>query len=1125
MHLTSVWILINELCSFFLHADWMEDFRVIKKIENVTSDIRFLEECVRIGWIPNGFKWKFKAQGLKAEDDRKIECIKKDATLRIMDATIKALRDKKRDLEQEKERMIDRAWREKSGWDRTKWMKELDESHLRYREEAAQRKQKKKQKRNKRQEWVSGGAEDRATEHSEGNEEEEEREEPVVESWEMLVEEEEWEKLGREIFQEEESVKGRKLELQGLQERMEEGSVEVSFRTPLDGNCFYHVVAEQVGKTALEIRKEAVEYLRTNERINGVDWSGFVVGGERGKRAYLRTMANEGEWTDHVMIMATAGSQKRRIIIYSQTERTVIRGGEEEGEILLGYIRELHYFGVRRKRTSNSGRRTKEKEMGKEKEKKGRGGEGAVFNLGVEGLTTAMEEVLSLGLKFVPLQRVNKSKVEADIERLKVKLMWDVYWKWVNVEERQEGDIPEEERIDGAQKAKEREKERKFEGKAEKTPMGLPNRWRQAINKYCDAVKEDIYGGLKRRPKDNMSPEERTAMGELQERVRKKEWAVRPADKGGGITVEKYCDLKEDGFKELQDETTFEKRERSGLERISKEVEEKLKDMRSREVITQKMREFMSAKNKKEGTMKINRKVHKKTKENGRHPTRVYISGIGTPTEGIAGLVETELQEGVEKQKSYVQDTADFLRRLEEVQELQKDEFMFTMDVVALYPSVPREKTKEAMRENLDKRQVKKIPTEDLIELGEMVLRSNEFSFEGERYVQKEGTAIGSKMGKNYACTYMGVWEDEVQEKAERELGKRPKVWYRFVDDVWGIWQGSKEEFERFVEIGNSHEERIKVTYEVCEKESIFLDVKVTKMDGGKLKTELYVKPTDRTRYLHQDSDHPGHVKEGIAKGQFRRLRRICSEEEDYWKYGEMVEKKLTSRGYGENQVRRQMRETFKMGRKEALKRVDKKKDKRVNFVITHSGYLPNVNRILKRHSHYLEEDGLDQFIKELPRLSLRRGKNIGDLVVNAKGREEKRGSGPCGNGCKLCGHMRNTDKVKDKDGKELDLGTKIDCRTVGVIYGMHCRKCDKIVYVGKTKNRLSERFNGHRADMRMEDSSKPAFHFKREGHEEKDMGVIGLEHVPGNDDVYRITRERWWMNRMGTFEEENRRR
>ena len=74
----------------------------------------------------------------------------------------------------------------------------------------------------------------------------------------------------------------------------------------------------------------------------------------------------------------------------------------------------------------------------------------------------------------------------------------------------------------------------------------------------------------------------------------------------------------------------------------------------------------------------------------------------------------------------------------------------------------PRDKTREAMRENLERRRVKKIPTEDLIELGDMVLRSNEFIFEGERYLQKEGTAIGSKMGKNYACTYMGKWQKEV---------------------------------------------------------------------------------------------------------------------------------------------------------------------------------------------------------------------------------------------------------------------------------------------------------------------------------------------------------------------------
>ena len=44
------------------------------------------------------------------------------------------------------------------------------------------------------------------------------------------------------------------------------------------------------------------------------------------------------------------------------------------------------------------------------------------------------------------------------------------------------------------------------------------------------------------------------------------------------------------------------------------------------------------------------------------------------------------------------------------------------------------------------------------MELGELVLESNEFMLDGESFVQKKRTAIGSKMGNNYACTYMGMW-------------------------------------------------------------------------------------------------------------------------------------------------------------------------------------------------------------------------------------------------------------------------------------------------------------------------------------------------------------------------------
>ena len=73
--------------------------------------------------------------------------------------------------------------------------------------------------------------------------------------------------------------------------------------------------------------------------------------------------------------------------------------------------------------------------------------------------------------------------------------------------------------------------------------------------------------------------------------------------------------------------------------------------------------------------------------------------------------------------------------------------------------------------------------------------------------------------------------------------------------------------------------------------------------------------------------------------------------------------------------------------------------------------------------------------------------------------------------------------------------------------------------------NKVMERFAGHRADLKSGDESKPAFHFRREGHEVSDMEVVVLEEVGGKDNVYRVARERLWMNRMRVFGEENKRR
>ena len=81
------------------------------------------------------------------------------------------------------------------------------------------------------------------------------------------------------------------------------------------------------------------------------------------------------------------------------------------------------------------------------------------------------------------------------------------------------------------------------------------------------------------------------------------------------------------------------------------------------------------------------------------------------------------------------------------------------MDVKALYPSVPRTEAREAVREALHSRTDQETSIDTILELMDLVLENNFLHFNDKYYVQTEGTAIGSKLGRNYACTYLSKWE------------------------------------------------------------------------------------------------------------------------------------------------------------------------------------------------------------------------------------------------------------------------------------------------------------------------------------------------------------------------------
>ena len=93
----------------------------------------------------------------------------------------------------------------------------------------------------------------------------------------------------------------------------------------------------------------------------------------------------------------------------------------------------------------------------------------------------------------------------------------------------------------------------------------------------------------------------------------------------------------------------------------------------------------------------------------------------------------------------------------------------------------------------------------------------------------------------------------------------------RFIDDIFLIWNGTKTEFDNFLKQFNERHPRIKFEYENSKTEINFLDTTVFKVDK-KLRTKLYVKPTNRQSYLHSKSERPNSTKKSIAYSQALRF-------------------------------------------------------------------------------------------------------------------------------------------------------------------------------------------------------------------------------------------------------------
>jgi len=103
----------------------------------------------------------------------------------------------------------------------------------------------------------------------------------------------------------------------------------------------------------------------------------------------------------------------------------------------------------------------------------------------------------------------------------------------------------------------------------------------------------------------------------------------------------------------------------------------------------------------------------------------------------------------------------------------------------------------------------------------------------------------------------------------------------RFIDDVFSLWNITKDGVDDFIEQANKFHPTIKFTVKISEKEITFLDTNVYKgqrfYKESLLDVRTHCKPTETFQYTNFYSCHPPGVRKGFIKGETLWLLRTNS--------------------------------------------------------------------------------------------------------------------------------------------------------------------------------------------------------------------------------------------------------
>ena len=94
----------------------------------------------------------------------------------------------------------------------------------------------------------------------------------------------------------------------------------------------------------------------------------------------------------------------------------------------------------------------------------------------------------------------------------------------------------------------------------------------------------------------------------------------------------------------------------------------------------------------------------------------------------MSSFLDHHLQPITQKVNSFIKDTSHFIRKIKGLGQLPEGAILCTIDAVGLYPNIPHEEGLVSLRKFVDARKKKKVTTETLLELAEILFKEQHLS-------------------------------------------------------------------------------------------------------------------------------------------------------------------------------------------------------------------------------------------------------------------------------------------------------------------------------------------------------------------------------------------------------------